>query len=85
MKICFYKISLNGHVLNYTFTRKGGEKWIRKWMKENVNKTYSNGSIIYNGSDVVTMEECFLNDEQKTPRCLYSYSLDMYKFSADIL
>lgn len=85
IKFTFYEISINGQVLNYTFTFKGARKWVAKWMEENVGKhrkvidmetdiLVDSDEVIYNGTDKVWIKECIINDECKTPRMCVSYT-----------
>jgi len=85
IKFTFWEISFKGQVLNRTFTFKGAEKWIRKWMEENLNKHYqvldkeadnfvNSDEVIYNGFDKVQIRECIVNDERNTPEMIVSYS-----------
>ena len=85
IKFTFWEISFKGQVLNRTFTFKGAEKWMRKWMEENLNKHYqvldkeadnfvNSDEVIYNGFDKVQIRECIVNDERNTPETIISYS-----------
>ena len=85
LKFTFWEISFKGQVLNRTFTFKGAEKWMRKWMEENLNKHYqvldkeadnfvNSDEVIYNGFDKVQIRECIVNDERNTPEMIVSYS-----------
>jgi len=85
IKFTFWEISFKGQVLNRTFTFKGAEKWMRKWMEENLNKHYqvldkeadnfvNSDEVIYNGFDKVQIRECIVNDERNTPEMIVSYS-----------
>ena len=81
IKFTFWEISFKGQVLNRTFTFKGAEKWMKKWMKENLNKHYmetdtlvDSDEVIYNGFDKIQIRECIVNDEHKSPEMIVSYS-----------
>lgn len=85
IKFTFWEISFKGQVLNRTFTFKGAEKWMKKWMEENLNKHYKtldmetdtlvdSDELIYNGFDKIQIRECIVNDERKSPEMIVSYS-----------
>ena len=85
LKFTFWEISLNGQVLNRTFTFRGARKWVSKWMEENVGKhrkiiDFETGlwvdsdELIYNGTDKVKIRECIINDERKSPEMVVSYT-----------
>lgn len=85
IKLSFWEISLNGNVLNYTFTYKQARKWVNKWMEENLLKQHKvldqdldrmvdSGEYIYNGFDKIKIRECIINDERKSPAMVVSVS-----------
>ena len=85
LKFTFWEISFKGQVLNRTFTLKGAEKWMKKWMVKNLNKRYQtvdmetgklvdSDEVIYNGFDEVQIRECIVNDERKSPEMIVSYT-----------
>lgn len=85
IKLSFWEISLNGQVLNYTFTYKGARKWANKWMEENLFKQHKvldqdldtmvdSGEYIYNGFDKIKIKECIINGEGKIPALVVSFS-----------
>ena len=85
IKFTFWEISFKGQVLNRTFTFKGAEKWMKKWMEENLNKHYKtldmetdtlvdSDEVIYIGFDKIQIRECIVNDEHKSPEMIVSYS-----------
>ena len=85
IKFTFWEISFKGQVLNRTFTFKSAEKWMKKWMEENLNKHYKtldmetdtlvdSDEVIYNGFDKIQIRECIVNDEHKSPEMIVTYS-----------